>query len=208
MGARLESAPAQGANAKNMTYMLSAQLAAMYLNTELGYVNRYNSYVYTPGCGFLGNGNFMNVNSLIWYSSYYLWYFTTVTGKDLSRDYVECLKNSFANANNNLTFVQPHPCGGTGTDKRPVDQINIISPSTEAKVWPNPSSNYFTLRPSNMVSNEMVQIRVMDINGKQVFAANGNANKDYRFGDKFSPGLYFVEIIQGSNRTTTKLIKQ
>ncbi|MGE5108863.1 MAG: T9SS type A sorting domain-containing protein [Sphingobacteriales bacterium] len=48
----------------------------------------------------------------------------------------------------------------------------------------------------------------MDINGKLVYTGGGATDKNYRFGDKFSPGLYFVEVIQSGKRSTIKIIKQ
>lgn len=196
-----------GANAKNMTYMLSAQLAAMFLNTELGYVDRYNSYIYTPGCGFWGNGNFMNVDALLWYTNYYLLYRTTVNGKDPERAYLECLKNGFDNANNNLTFVQPHPCGGatTSVERRTLQETNM---TTEVKIWPNPSNNYFILRPVDNGNREPVELRVYNVNGQQVLMSSGFSNKDYRFGERFSPGIYMAEFTQGNTKKTFKLVKQ
>src|SRR5262249_23677095 len=135
-----------GANAQNMTYMLSAQLAAMFLNTELGYVDPYTSHIYTPGCSWWGN--FMGVNDLMWYTNYYLGFRTTVDGKDPERGYLDCLKNAFNNANNNLSFVQPHPCSGTTTKADRNASQELESMPGMAKVWPNPSNNYFTLRPA------------------------------------------------------------
>jgi hypothetical protein len=196
-----------GANAKNITYMLSAQLAAMFLNVELGYVDQYNSYIYTPGCSWWGN--FMNVSNLIWYTNYYLWYSTTVDGKNPERGYLNCLKTAFDNANNNLTFVQPHPCNGTITKAETGQQeVNSIYPSPVAKLWPNPSSNYFTLRPAENGNVETIQLRVFNINGQLVYETNGSSNKDYHFGEKFIPGIYMAEFIEGNNKKTFKLVKQ
>ncbi len=197
-----------GANAKNMTYMLSAQLAAMFLSTELGYVDSYNSYIYTPGCAWWGN--FMNVSNLIWYTNYYLWYNTTVDGKNPERGYLDCLKNAFDNANNNLTFAQPHPCSGAipSVNNKQIPEVNEIVRSAEARLWPNPSSSYFTLRPANSANNEPVLLKVFNANGQQVYTATGSSDKDYRFGERFKTGIYFVELTQGNNRTTFKLIKQ
>ena len=92
----------------------AAQLAAMFLNTEMGYVDGYNSYIYMPTCSWLGN--FMNVTNLIYYTNYYLLYSTAVEGKNPAKEYLECLKNAFDNANGNLTFVQSHPCTGILTN--------------------------------------------------------------------------------------------
>lgn len=198
------------ANAKNMTYMLSAQLAAMFLNTQLGYVDGYSSYIYTPGCGFWGSGNFMNVSTLMWWANYYLLYQTTVDGKTPDRTYVECLKNSFDNANNNLTFVQPHPCGAatTNVQRKDIQETSMNLASSEVKLWPNPSNNYFTLRPVNGPNKEAVQLKVYNIDGQEVYMSSGSSNKDYRFGERFTPGIYMVEFIQGNTKKTFKLVKQ
>ncbi|TMI84268.1 MAG: T9SS type A sorting domain-containing protein [Bacteroidetes bacterium] len=193
-----------GASAKNMNYMLSAQLAAMYLNIELGYVS-YDRYIYTPGCFWWGN--FMNVYNLIWYTNSYLSYKTTVDGKDPERGYVDCLKTAFDNANKDLTFVQLHPCGAaiTKSEKNTVPEGSALS---AAKIWPNPSNNYFTLRPASVDNKETVQLKVYNINGQEVYTGKGLSNKEYRFGERFAPGVYMVELIQGNNRSTFKLVKQ
>ena len=197
----------KGASAKNMAYMLSAQLATMFLNTEMGYVDRYNSYIHTPGCFWWGN--FMNVDVLIWYTNYYLSYKTTADGKDPDRGYLECLKNAFDNANNNLAFVQPHPCGGatTSIDRRGLQELNEVRAAT-VKIWPNPSNNYFTLRPADYGNKEAVELKVYNVNGQQVFRASGFSNRDYQFGEQLLPGIYMAEFIQGNNKTTFKLVKQ
>ena len=196
----------RGANAKNMTYMLSAQLAAMFLNTQAGYVSSYNSHIYTPGCSWWGN--FMSIDNLIWYTNYYLSFNTTVDGKNPERGYLECLKNAFDNANNNLTFVQPHPCSGviTKTEKNGVQELNATL--GKAKIWPNPSNNYFTLRPASNGNKETVQLVVYDIMGQQVYTAKGSSEKDYRFGERLTPGVYMVELLQSDTKSTFKLVKQ
>ncbi|HET9826189.1 MAG TPA: T9SS type A sorting domain-containing protein [Chitinophagaceae bacterium] len=121
---------------------------------------------------------------------------------------LECLKNAFDNANNNLTFVQPHPCSvaTTRADNNAVQELSAAG--VKAKIWPNPSNNYFTLRPGNEGSNETVQLKVYDATGKQVYTAHGISSKDYRFGEGFSQGVYMVELIQLNNRSTFKLVKQ
>jgi len=49
---------------------------------------------------------------------------------------------------------------------------------------------------------------VFDISGKQVYITKGSANQTYRFGDNFVTGAYIVEVRQGQQRSTLKLIKQ
>lgn len=53
-----------------------------------------------------------------------------------------------------------------------------------------------------------VQVRVMDVTGKLLYAAKGSVQKEYRFGKGFKPGMYFVEVVQGDNRSTIKVVKQ
>ncbi len=94
----------------------------------------------------------------------------------------------------------------TVAERNQAQETNIIS--SEVKVWPNPSNNYFTLHPAKNGSSEIVTLKVYNVNGQHVYIANGSSKKDYRFGEGFTPGMYMVEIIQGNNRTTFKLIKQ
>jgi SdrD B-like domain len=100
-----------GANATNMAYMLSAQLAAMRLNVLNGKVAG-GSFVYAPGCGNAGlNNNFITIQDLIVAASSAL---QDPNGFTLSgnpaRAGQECLKNALDGANNNLNFVQPAAC--------------------------------------------------------------------------------------------------
>lgn len=197
----------KNANATNMAYMLSAQLAVLFLNYEAGYI-KWDSYLYTPGCGTFGEGNFSHWYNLYYTVYYNLWSYGYTPAGHLQRSYQECLKNALDNANNNLSFVQSQPC----SIQIPVTRReNIVSePENETaglmKVWPNPSGSYFNLQPS--FSNETIQLRVFDVNGRLVYTANGASNKIYRIGENLKPGIYMVEVLQGKNRTVQKLIKQ
>ncbi len=194
----------QMANAKNMSYMLSAQLSVMYLNREMGYVDG-SRFVYTPGCGFW-SGKFMMVDVLLWYTSYYLQFAASSTGNDPWRSYLECLKNALDHANSNTTFVQQQPCGVTAPAR--ITEEPVVTIVNGVKVWPNPSSSSFTLRFTDAGRNEPVLMRVLDVTGKQVYTVKAFANTDYRFGEQLKPGIYFVELLRSNERSTMKLVKQ
>jgi hypothetical protein len=83
-------------------------------------------------------------------------------------------------------------------------EINEVSAGSLPKlqVWPNPSGTQFNLRSSQNGSHQPLRIRVVDINGRQVFAATGNAETIYRFGENLAPGLYIVETEQGCIRSS------
>ena len=98
------------ANAVNMAYMLSAQLAAMELNVFNGKVSG-NRLVYAPGCGNTGVGNnFITINDLMVAANVALCADGVTPDGDPNRANQECLKNALNAANNNLNFVQLTPC--------------------------------------------------------------------------------------------------
>jgi len=98
-----------GANATNMAYMLSAQLAAMELNVFNGKVNG-NALIYAPGTVSANALGFATVNAVMAEANTELGlHGLTLAGSEY-RAYQEALKNALDAANNNKTFVQPTPC--------------------------------------------------------------------------------------------------
>ena len=73
-------------------------------------------------------------------------------------------------------------------------------------VFPNPSADQFMLNVQSS-SKEKVEIIVADVYGKKVYQASGSGNGKYSFGKEFISGIYFVQIRQGKNIKTLKLIK-
>jgi hypothetical protein len=58
-------------------------------------------------------------------------------------------------------------------------------------------------------SKEPITLRVSDIYGRVIEVKQGIVpNSNIRFGNQYSSGIYFSEIIQGKKRVTVKLIKQ
>lgn len=97
------------ANATNMAYMLSAQLAAMELNVLNGKVDG-SSLIYAPGTTSANGAGFATVNAVMAEANTELGLHPLVLSGDVSRGYQEALKNALDKANNNLTFVQGKPC--------------------------------------------------------------------------------------------------
>ena len=72
---------------------------------------------------------------------------------------------------------------------------------------PNPSPTYFTfvLQSSSL---ESVDLKVIDATGRVVETKRKlPSSGSLRLGDSYRPGIYFVELIQGKERRTLKLIK-
>jgi hypothetical protein len=74
-------------------------------------------------------------------------------------------------------------------------------------ITPNPSVQYFMLHFSG-VSNESISIKLVDAQGRSLKSMKANSYQSVRFGDDLLPGIYFVEMIQGTRRSTTKIVKQ
>jgi len=84
--------------------------------------------------------------------------------------------------------------------------VQVVEIPFSVKAWPNPSNNYFTLRV-NSTNKEVVELKVYDISGKQVYAAKGAANRLFTFGSMLVSGTYIVEVRQEGKRSVHKLIK-
>lgn len=102
-------------NAKNMAYMLSVQLATMWLNVKIGHVDGA-ALVYAPGSKDANDAGFISVTALINEANHALGLDPTTPAGDPDRVYQEYLKDALDNANNNKTFVQHKPCPFTFTD--------------------------------------------------------------------------------------------
>jgi mucin-19 len=78
----------------------------------------------------------------------------------------------------------------------------------DVKVLGNPSSSYFILRVTGN-RNEKIRARVLDALG-QLIEVKENIQPDQlvQLGHKYTNGMYLVEITQGTNSKTVKLIKQ
>ena len=114
------------------------------------------------------------------------------------------LKNMLEKANSDLSFVQLQPCTNNAITTRKYQEEQVLTENkNQAVIWPNPSNSFFTLQA---VPDGVVDVRVLDVTGKLVYK-NRVTNKNLQFGEDFKPGLYLVEIIQGENKVTMKIIK-
>lgn len=82
-----------------------------------------------------------------------------------------------------------------------------ITVTNEIKVYPNPSSSFFTATFSKKYKNISVNIQVVDLQGNVKFMASGSTNMNFTFGQNFTPGSYFLKAYMSNKLYTTKLIK-
>jgi hypothetical protein len=103
------------ANATNMAYMLSAQLAAMELNVLNGKVAG-GALIYAPGTNGANALGFASVSAVMTEANTELSLHSLTLSGSPYHAYQEALKNALDKANNNYTFVQPSPCPFTFGD--------------------------------------------------------------------------------------------
>ena len=81
-----------------------------------------------------------------------------------------------------------------------------LKSALKLQALPNPSRTNFTLNLQGS-SQENVQIIVTDMVGKKVYQTTGSSNRQYTFGQEFKSGVYIVQVIQGKQTQTLKLVK-
>ena len=108
--------------------------------------------------------------------------------------------------NSSLVFITQPTTACFGSFAK--ETVAASGPNTGLAVAlsPNPTSSQFVLTTHN-ISNKVVTIRVIDVNGKTQFATKGQTEQTFRFGSSLAPGIYLVEVRQGDEVKTLKAIK-
>jgi hypothetical protein len=91
-----------------------------------------------------------------------------------------------------------------------VKAVAPVVPTAELKLsaYPNPSNTAFTLMLDGYNSKEKVSVTVTDLLGRKVYQTEGTGKQQYRFGGNFINGMYNVQVIQGSDKKSLKLVKE
>lgn len=107
-----------------------------------------------------------------------------------------------------VTITQPStPCVPVATFARSSKQdLSATNTAFEVSVSPNPSRSKFTLQV-HAPKLDAITIRVLDVNGKAVYATKGQPEQAFRFGEMFAPGVYLVEVRQGNQVKTVKAVR-
>lgn len=202
----------QSATATNMSYMLSAQLAAMKLNVLKGYVNG-SKLIYAPGTVSANIAGFASVNVIMTEANNFLCANPIISSGNSLLPTAEAIKNALDKANNNLNFVQSQPCevSQTAVIRSSSEQLSEQlkqSETTKVNVYPNPSHSYFLLDLHGF-KNELISIRVTDVVGKLIEIKKVyTLEQIIKVGEHYKPGVYILQVIQGEKQKTIKIIKQ
>lgn len=102
--------------------------------------------------------------------------------------------------------------GGCADGARPNTRVNGVSDDAEntlsVRTGANPARNHFDLQ-INGKAGMPVQVRVFDLLGRIVETKSAvQSNQTLRIGASYNPGRYVVEIVQGGERQTLRLVKE
>jgi len=81
--------------------------------------------------------------------------------------------------------------------------------STFIRVYPNPSTSYFTMNIETFNNKEKISVRLIDVAGRIIETRNNlSGGQLVRIGNNLKAGLYIAEIRQGNSTRQIKLLKQ
>jgi len=86
--------------------------------------------------------------------------------------------------------------------------IDLACRSWTCRIGTNPTSNYFDLNAISPDNQTPIGIRVFDMNGRILKSFTMPANSSRQVGQDFGNGIYFIEFIQGDNRSVIRGVKQ
>ncbi|WP_029278757.1 DUF7594 domain-containing protein, partial [Pedobacter borealis] len=87
-----------------------------------------------------------------------------------------------------------------------INTVILPSEALKVKAWPNPSTSAFKVHVEGP-SKEIVYYKVYNIAQQLVKEAKTDAHDQLNFGDELVPGMYLIEIKQGTQRNVVKVIK-
>jgi hypothetical protein len=116
-------------------------------------------------------------------------------------------------AKGNLIAHSSSAVGSTSTTTSSKSVVSTVDPMTAqmydkfaVKVFGNPSTTYFTIQVQSN-TNEPVEIKIFDVQGRQVHQYRGAVGETFKVGHSLMQGAYFMQVLQGKNKSVTKLFK-
>ena len=110
---------------------------------------------------------------------------------------------------NDLWLFTLYPKDAIPSVKNSTDDINSATSTTKlnAVIQPNPSTSMFVLNVQP-VNNEAITITIYNTAGSVMQQLKVQPHQQISFGEKLPSGSYFIEIKQGSLRTTLTGVKR
>jgi PKD repeat protein len=108
-------------------------------------------------------------------------------------------------------FLTSSPLAGVPSDfvtaMKETEDLQITSEGLKIMVSPNPSSGHFNINVVS-ASEELIDIMILDVTGRILEKkSRTKSQENITLGGALRPGFYFLQVIQGRERRTLKLIK-
>ncbi len=112
-------------------------------------------------------------------------------------------------ANKSVTITQPAtPCESLNAGSGNPTSANAgMVGELKVKVLPNPAVTNFILTLQGGDDKKVVELRVMDMQGRTVYQTRGSVFDLYKFGQTFANGMYIAEVLNGKYAQRIKLVK-
>jgi hypothetical protein len=78
----------------------------------------------------------------------------------------------------------------------------------DINVLPNPSTTSFRITAIGHRSSETITVRVLDATGRVKEVKTITGQQTWNIGASYTPGLYFLEVVQGKEKKVVQLVKQ
>jgi hypothetical protein len=142
-----------------------------------------------------------SLDGLAYQSSQYRYFNVTAGTHTISvKDNVSCI---YGPLSINITTGS---CTGFAGGGGVMEKTAAASPMFAAHVSPNPAQTTFHLQMESS-SREDVELVVTNMLGEKVYEGRGGIGNTYEFGSAFTSGMYILQIRQGNQVHTVKLVK-
>ncbi len=85
----------------------------------------------------------------------------------------------------------------------PINKTDQLS----VQVFPNPANHMAKLHVSSSDTRTLASIRILDIRGNEWKRMNVMPGEVQAFGEGLLPGMYFIEVLQGTQKTIQKFVR-
>jgi hypothetical protein len=87
-----------------------------------------------------------------------------------------------------------------------VTEVTAPAETMEVKVFPNPTVSDFKLQVIT-AGKEEISVRVLDVQGRFIRQFTATAYQTINLGAELKAGAYLIEVRQGKNVKTTRVLK-
>jgi CHRD domain/Secretion system C-terminal sorting domain len=114
---------------------------------------------------------------------------------------VTCTDAQGNSSSKSTTVTVPH------SNSETIVRLRDSEDKLSFRIFPNPTNNYFNINIQSKTS-EKINLRLIDMLGRTIESRNNLAgNQVIRIGGNLSPGIYYMELRQGSDVKQLKLVK-